>query len=88
MPKTMSENAPSMNIWSRPESSARQRSLIVCHWAGGAVVAEDRQMRADERDEHGRHQPYVQAEETIDRRGSHAAAALSDVLQHRPAIGA
>ena len=40
-------------------------------------------MCADQREQCGRHQPNVKAEETIDRLRSHSAAALRDVLYER-----
>src|SRR3984957_16216339 len=45
-------------------------------------MAEDRQMRADEQDEYGRHQPDVEPEEAVDRGRSHRAAALRDMLDN------
>ena len=67
----------------RPEAVRAQRAAILDDGSGRAVMAEDRQVRADEQHQDRRHQPDVQSEEAIDRRGSHAAAALRDVLHDR-----
>ena len=67
----------------RPEAPDFEFARIVDDRTGRAVVTEDREMRADQADERRRHQPHVQAEEAVDRRGSHRAAALRDVLNDR-----